>query len=229
VNDEGVLDVSCPRCGLKDKVEAVPALVEAGRSTYSGSSTTNGVSAGTGLGFGAAGVVGAFGVGVSSSRSRHAGEIVENLAATLAPTPGVVRVSRDRKQPRQPWQKLAALLLVGLSISAGASAHSATVGYMLFLAVSVGLGALGIYVMRWRIARNRRVRRGEPLAFAVWSAGWFCRRCGGAFILADADVPPVDGLAPGTLYSAERFSALVWEAGGYADLARPDWRETVAL
>jgi hypothetical protein len=66
-----------------------------------------------------------------------------------------------------------------------------------------------LFIRRQRI--NARLRRGNPASVALWSAAWFCHRCGGVFFPAGT---PLE-VPTGQLLPALAFRQLVWTAAGY--------------
>jgi hypothetical protein len=76
-------DLACPQCHQNDQVAAVPAVCDAGTSSYAG--RTDGVSFGTGIAFGGGRVASAY--GVSRSVGWQTGTIQTDLAALLVPAP----------------------------------------------------------------------------------------------------------------------------------------------
>jgi hypothetical protein len=66
-----------------------------------------------------------------------------------------------------------------------------------------------LFIRRQRI--NARLRRGNAASVALWSAAWFCHRCGGVFFPAGTPLEvPTEQLLP-----AVAFRQLVWTTAGY--------------
>ncbi|WP_194918538.1 hypothetical protein [Catenulispora rubra] len=150
----------------------------------------------------------------------HQGISVNALASALAPAP----------TPRRVGALAAAVLsfipvlAVGVWMALAVSHHVAPAGTGTLQKGSYDVGAWLIPVFfalpligflaafLTRVRGNARVRRGQPLAFGVWSHGWLCRRCGGAFfpVGTPLEVPT------GEVMALASFRRIVWSAGGYA-------------
>jgi hypothetical protein len=72
------------------------------------------------------------------------------------------------------------------------------------------MGAVGI------VRRRRRLIRGLAAAEEIWRHGWYCRRCDVVYFQPGYAPAGVNPQAP---MSTGEFRALVFAAGGYADLA----------
>lgn len=110
---------------------------------------------------------------------------------------------------------------VAVAIGFGVIADSASgVGVavpqaVIALTVSGGLATvnyLGIIGIR---KRRKRILRGRPAALAVWSEGWFCRRC--RLVYFQPGYEP-EGVRPHQALSYAEFLEAVYRAGGYQDL-----------
>jgi hypothetical protein len=89
------------------------------------------------------------------------------------------------------------------------------------LGVAVFVGAVTVVVVNVLglvgMGRRRgRIRRGLPAASDVWVQGWYCRRCDGVYFQPGYEPP---GTAALRLMSVVEFQDVVFEAGGYGDLA----------
>ncbi|MGO4612957.1 hypothetical protein AB4305_03265 [Nocardia sp. 2YAB30] len=198
------IDISCPHCHHIDLVQSVPALHADGVSTSYGTDLY------TGVGFASTGSVPT--VGTVTVERTHTTALARNLA-------------------REPGQRPAGrLVVVGLLLlfpvlvsivpTALTVIHPEEAGFWmsLFAAVTV-LGALttpsailfGIATRRSR--RNSRIMRGQRAAHAVWSAAFYCHRCGVAFW----PFPPAPNIPARQAFAPQYFRWYVWDAGGYAN------------
>ncbi|MFF3228861.1 hypothetical protein ACFYV7_39135 [Nocardia suismassiliense] len=198
------IDISCPRCGHDRGVQSVPAAHAEGVSTSYGTEFT------TGVGITPAGLVPIMGTTTVDRTHTTA------LARSLAPAP-----------PRRPVGRLVAIGLVllipdllALAPITAAILQDDQVGLLstLFAAVFI-LGILAIpsaVAFSLVIGRNRfndRVSRGRRAAYAVWSSGFYCHRCGVAFwpLSPAPNIPARQGFIP------EHFRWFVWNAGDYVN------------
>ncbi|WP_157186695.1 hypothetical protein [Nocardia jiangxiensis] len=67
-------------------------------------------------------------------------------------------------------------------------------------------------LVRSRVRRNSLICQGRPAAYALWSAGMYCHRCGFCYWPTTSD-PRIPARQP---LSTSQFRWAVWNAGGYA-------------
>jgi hypothetical protein len=177
---------TCPHCAQIDQVQRVAAIVGSGRSTYrEGGMTVRGPG------------------GVSVGIQSNDGVAITDTARSL-----------DFVPPSRPHinnlagcvsTAMLALGMYGIVLSiADSNDHNAALVWLL-----VFLVGLVPYVHAVRIRYRPGAKPDIPAAWTVWSSGWFCHRCGGAFF-------PVDSphtVPTGQLLSPEEFQRVVHDAG----------------
>lgn len=199
--------LACPHCGQVERVQHVPAVYRNGLGMYQGSSSAVGVAGGH----------------VAYGYATHGGVMISGISSALSPAPA----------PRKAGWLLGAsaffippfvlMVWIALNMTRHGSSSAVTAaqkgGYAFgtwlmpaFFLLPVAL-FLGAFIRRVR--RNGLVSRGQHAAFAIWNAGWYCDRCGGAFfpVGTPAAVPT------GQLLPLGAFRHVVWSAGGYAHVS----------
>jgi Domain of unknown function (DUF4062) len=162
----------------------------------------------------------------------------DSQGQTLAPAPAISPLfgkanqhSRFRFLLEEIVGFLSVVGLVAVSIVVGIQTSSFGNAVLAFFGIPIALtiasvpiiGIYNLYIAAWRFCRNARVRRGRPAAEALWSQGWYCLRCGGVFIPANASAPTA--VTSDALMVPDAFQRLVWSSGGYEDLMVRDWRD----
>ncbi|WP_327167521.1 hypothetical protein [Streptomyces subrutilus] len=191
---------ACPRCGTADRVEGVPAAYLAAKARYREE------------------------VGTGEDQKVTISEENSALALALAPAP-------PEPSDDSTGCTAIALILVGVGtfiwgavagkwfdrdgarrlVPEGDGAGRVVVepAYEVLGWVSGGAFALGVLVLfvtaRLAARRRRRMSAGRDAADRVWSAAWYCARCGSVHFAADRPV------------SLHAFRTQVWTAGGYGD------------
>jgi hypothetical protein len=191
--------MSCPQCESADFAMSMPAVRNNGHISVSTSSYSA-------VGFTTAGVVPVLG----SASNVHTQQSV--VATMTAPEP-----------PERPLTGMAVAAVVGLvgfavfvvpvlwialnhETSHGANDLSKVLT-VAFCAIFAIPGVAAVVAAVRQAAFNRRVARGRPRTRAVWSAGWYCGRCGGCYWpepVAAAGVPV------GRLLAPREFQRIVW-------------------
>ncbi|MBF6215496.1 hypothetical protein IU469_29930 [Nocardia puris] len=196
-------DLHCPHCRTTHALQAVPALHATGTSTAVTTGDYHGV------GFTPYGVVPV--VATATRTSTHS----TALASALNPGPGTRPI-----EGLLVWGTLALLLplIMMLPVSAMFSevpelvdlGQAMVVGIPALIASSVPTIAC-YWVALARARQNQRIRRGRPLAHAVWAAGLYCHRCGCCFW----PEPTAPGVPVREPLTPAAFTHHVWRAGRY--------------
>ncbi|RBO85341.1 hypothetical protein [Nocardia puris] len=161
-------DLHCPHCRTTHALQAIPALYAAGTGTEVTTGDYHGV------GFTPYGAVPV--VATATRTSTHS----TALASALNPGPGTRPI-----EGLLLWGTLALLLPLIMLLPVSAMLNDATeredlaqamvVGFPTLIAFSVPTIAC-YWIALARARQNQRIRRGRPLAHAVWAAGLYCRR-----------------------------------------------------
>ncbi|WP_378741479.1 hypothetical protein [Nocardia brasiliensis] len=195
-------DISCPLCHRIDAVQNVKALHADGISTSYSSDLS------TGFAVTSAGLVPV--LGASAGERTH----TTALARSMAPEPLL--------RPTGRLVLCGILLLLPALAALGPMAwyvfHPEDVGVLmaLFVAVTVvtGLAAPSVLMLGIAYGRSRynsRIWRGRAAAHAVWSAGYYCHRCGVAYWPRS----PSSGIPARKAFAPQHFRQHVWNVGGY--------------
>lgn len=202
-------DSSCPNCGHIDCVQSMPAIASTGVSTVRGSGTYAGVGIST-----SGAIIPVLGGGSSTGIQTTA------LAAATRPVPpsrslagpaawgvlplipvlliviGVVAIVVDNSTSTdQPGRPIDGVILLGVF---------ATLPFVV-------LSLIAFLILVDRARANARIARGLPAATALWSAAFYCHRCGLCFW----PNPPADGIAAKQPLSPQQFQQVIWTAGRY--------------
>ncbi|WP_169813521.1 hypothetical protein [Nocardia vaccinii] len=97
------------------------------------------------------------------------------------------------------------------------TAMTTIVNIVLGICYVVALGSPALIAfgfVRNRVRRNSLISRGRPAAYALWSAGMYCHRCGFCYWPTTSD-PRIPARQP---LSTDQFRWAVWNAGGYAQI-----------
>ncbi|MBB5916769.1 hypothetical protein BJY24_005681 [Nocardia transvalensis] len=207
-------DMSCPSCTRIDWVQSVPAL----RAT--GVSTVSGVDHYSGVGLTSTGLVPVMGTAVVERTT------TSMLARVTSPGPPRVRIR---------WPLMLGLVLLMpavicvVAMVIGVVQHPrASSPSVLETVVAIVIGAwfvvslaapavVAFTIVVRRSRRNDRVLRGRGAAYAAWSGGCYCHRCGVCFW----PVSPAPGVVARYVFSPEEFRWVVWNIGGYGDCFGP--------
>ncbi|GAA2742019.1 hypothetical protein GCM10010440_15530 [Kitasatospora cinereorecta] len=215
----------CPSCGLSDRVTGVPAVYLAGRDQVTE-------------------VVPARG---DDPRRTVTRQVTSALSAALAPAParrtspfwalsvlaGLVSIatfiggaaSGHWFSDEQPAQGAEGYWTTGpdgnpMHVTYGGFVHDAVQARpnLAFLGWISALALLTAVVLLVAASRRRaefqELMTGRPAAERLWAQAWYCDRCGTAHFPAAAAGEPSRAL------TLQEFRAVVWEAGGYGDMAR---------
>lgn len=201
-------DNSCPNCRQIDSVQSMPAIAATGVSTVQGASTYAGV------GIGPSGTVVPV---IGSARSTSAQTTA--LAAATRPAPPTSSVTGPATcGVLLLIAALVMLAIAGAAVSLGTPPEQSPppIGDWLVLgglmALPFALPSLAAFlVLTHRSRNNARIARGLPAASALWSAAFYCHRCG----LCYWPQPVGGGTADGQLLLPNQFQQVVWNAGGY--------------
>jgi hypothetical protein len=199
--------LACPNCGQLERVQHIPAVYRNGLGSYYGTSSAVGV---------AGGHV-AYGYGV------HQGVTISNTAGALSPAPALRKAGGLLAASLFFVPPLVLMVWIALNMTHQGEPTATT-------AVQKGSYAFGTWLLPTffslpiilflaafvrRMRRNDLIRRGQAAAVAVWSHGWYCDRCGGAFFPVGTPAP----VPTGQLLSLGAFRHVVWSAGGYARIS----------
>jgi hypothetical protein len=213
----------CPRCGRDDRVQAVPAVYGAARSSEATIAHAHHVISDD---------------DAMLSRKQHARA---TLAATppstvgssvLAPAPktatgsavfltvllGIIAggtwalysTSRDTSAPSPSTGPGFGSGASGLVEDHARSGHNHTL-LVVAVAITVVAAVALIGTVRSGI-RRAAIDKGRAAAEDVWRRGWYCERCATVYFLAD-EAP--HGIEPATAITPADFQRAVWTIGGY--------------
>ncbi|AUI58809.1 hypothetical protein [Amycolatopsis sp. BJA-103] len=191
------MELACPRCAQVDQVQSVPAVFQAGQTTYRVQGSMTAVPAGD---------------GVVYTATAHRGVSVTATAAALNPYPVVrgggcfLTLTLLMLIPAFVFVSFANDVLAENPAPTAGGRVGAAIGAWIFPFGAFALVALFAVLFVLRLRRNARIRRGIPDALEYWRQAWFCHRCGGVFF------------PRGDLMPAAEFRGRVWRAGGYAGL-----------
>jgi hypothetical protein len=197
------VNLSCPQCGEPDQVQSVPAVFQSGHLAYHTDHQVVAFVNGIAL------------PGVT--REEHVA--VTHTASALDPKPPLRRGGGC-------FLALALFLLpptilfsfIAVQVYSDEGGRATTAGHQVasfigswlipgFTAALVTI-FFALFIRRQRI--NARLCRGNPASVALWSAAWFCHRCGGVFFPVGT---PLD-IPAGQLLPPLAFRQLVWTAAG---------------
>ncbi|MFI9504182.1 hypothetical protein [Nocardia sp. NPDC052566] len=197
------MDISCPQCQRVDLVQSIPALHADGVST---SYSTHHYS---GVGIASSGFVPVF--GTTTTERLHASQ----LARTLAREPYV-------PPPTRPVMigLLGTILILAavppfiFIVQEPGPILTRIVAVMfalMLLAIAASPTAIAFTIAVKRSRRSSEIASGRRDAHTVWSAGYYCHRCGVTFWPA----APTPWIQPRRAFTPHDFRWLVWNAGRF--------------
>ncbi|MEU6585932.1 hypothetical protein [Nocardia sp. NPDC046763] len=200
------IDINCPSCRHDDRVQRVPAVRAGGTTTVYGQNYHSGVAVSSA---GLIPVVGSsltertYTTSLSNSLAlaplkRGSGKLVFFGLILAIPVPIFVLIAIVNFSDPKATTPLAVFLIANfLVISA-----MATPSLLLF------------WIASYRSRRNSRISRGIAVSKHIWSAGYYCHRCGYCYW----PHPIAPGIPARQAVTPENYRRIVWGAGGYANL-----------
>ncbi|MFE3060516.1 hypothetical protein [Nocardia sp. NPDC059239] len=200
------IDITCPTCGHADQVQRVPAIRATGTTTVYGQDYHSAVAVSS---VGLIPVIGStatdrtYSTRLSNSLAvapltRSSGKLVLfGLILAIPALFGILFAIINSSDPELtsslPWFLVANFLFIGAL---------ATPSLVLF------------WIASHRTRRNTRISKGISASKHIWSAGYYCHRCGYCYwpYSITPGIPARQSITP------ENYRRIVWSAGGYANL-----------
>ncbi|MFE3002486.1 hypothetical protein ACFXG4_46895 [Nocardia sp. NPDC059246] len=200
------IDITCPTCGHDDRVQRVPAVRASGTTTVYGQDYHSGVAVSS------AGLIPVLG---STATDRT---YSTRLSTSLALAP--LKHSSGKLVFFGLILAIPALIFFLIAI-VNFSDPKATTPLAVFLIANFLLisamatpSLLLFWIAAYRSRRNSRISRGIAVSKHIWSAGYYCHRCGYCYW----PHPIAPGIPARQSVTPENYRRIVWSAGGYANL-----------